>query len=292
MPIATETTVDEVSQQFNQLLTLCASAKTTEERKTAADELAGKVSKTVGAQKAFNNYGLVDSIKTTYADKKSAGAKEGALIAISSIAALVGQASLPYLISTLPMSIEGLGDRQKNVARAAKNAFQAVVDAVATTPNAVKAVIPHLLAALATDKKWEGKVAALGAFVSFAKTARTQVDRALPEIIPEVSQCMWDSKPEVQKAATRALTAVCGTVTNPDLHPFIPQLVATIEQPNEVPETVYKLAATTFVTTVEAPSLAIMAPILQRGLAKAKARRKALKIKNGEPLSSDEEDDF
>jgi len=269
MPIATETTVDEVSQQFNQLLTLCASAKTTEERKTAADELAGKVSKTVGAQKAFNNYGLVDSIKTTYADKKSAGAKEGALIAISSIAALVGQASLPYLISTLPMSIEGLGDRQKNVARAAKNAFQAVVDAVATTPNAVKAVIPHLLAALATDKKWEGKVAALGAFVSFAKTARTQVDRALPEIIPEVSQCMWDSKPEVQKAATRALTAVCGTVTNPDLHPFIPQLVATIEQPNEVPETVYKLAATTFVTTVEAPSLAIMAPILQRGLAES-----------------------
>jgi len=263
------TTVDEVSQQFSQLLTLCANAKTTEERKTAADELAGKVGKTVGAQKAFNNYGLVDSIKNTYADKKNAGAKEGALIAISSIAALVGQASMPYLISTIPLSIEGLGDRQKNVARAAKNAFQAVIDAVSTTPNAVKAVIPHLLIALGTDKKWEGKVAALGAFVNFAKTAATQIDRALPEIIPEVSQCMWDSKPEVQKAATRALTAVCGTVTNPDLHPFIPQLVATIEQPNEVPETVYKLAATTFVTTVEAPSLAIMAPILQRGLAES-----------------------
>lgn len=233
-----ETTIDEISQQMSQLLNVCANAKTTEERKTAADELAGKVGKTVGAQKAFNNYGLVDSIKTTYADK-NAGAKEGALIAISSIAALVGQASLPYLISTLPLTLEGLADRQKNVARAGKTAFQAIVDAVATTPNAFKAVLPHLLAALSTEKKWEGKVAALGAFVNFAKTAPTHIDRALPEIIPEVSQCMWDSKPEVQKAATRALTAVCKTVTNPDLHPFIPQLVATIETPSEVPETVY-----------------------------------------------------
>lgn len=283
MPIAVETTVDEVSQQFSQLLNVCANAKTTEERKTAADELAGKVGKTVGAYKAFNNYGLVESIKTTYADKKNAGAKEGALIAVSSIAALVGQASMPYLISTIPLSLEGLGDRQKNVARAAKQAFQAVVDAVATTPNAVKAIIPHLLAALETDKKWEGKVAALGAFVNFAKSAPTHIDRALPEIIPDVSQCMWDSKPEVQKAATRALAAVCKTVTNPDLHPFIPQLVATIEQPTEVPETVYKLAATTFVTTVEAPSLAIMAPILQRGLgesAQAILRQTAVIIDN------------
>jgi len=165
------------------------------------------------------------------------------------------------------MTLEGLSDRQKNVARAAKNAFQAIIDTMAPTPNAIKAIIPALLASLSTEKTWQGKVAALGAFVTFAKTAPTQIDRALPEIIPEVSQCMWDSKPEVQKAATRALAAVCGTVTNPDLHPFIPQLVATIEQPSEVPETVYKLAATTFVTTVEAPSLAIMAPILQRGLA-------------------------
>lgn len=226
---------------------------------------------------------MVESIKTTYADKKNAGAKEGALIAVTSIAALVGQASMPYLISTIPLSLEGLGDRQKNVARAAKQAFQAVVDAVATTPNAVKAIIPHLLAALETDKKWEGKVAALGAFVNFAKSAPTHIDRALPEIIPDVSQCMWDSKPEVQKAATRALAAVCKTVTNPDLHPFIPQLVATIEQPSEVPETVYKLAATTFVTTVEAPSLAIMAPILQRGLgesAQAILRQTAVIIDN------------
>lgn len=50
-PIAVETTVDEVSQQFSQLLNVCANAKTTEERKTAADELAGKVGKTVGAYK-------------------------------------------------------------------------------------------------------------------------------------------------------------------------------------------------------------------------------------------------
>jgi len=269
MPVATDAPVDEISQKMASLLNICANGKTTEERKSAADELAEKVGKTVGAQKAFNNYGLVENIIQTHGDKKNAGAKEGALLAIASVAAAMGPASLPYLIQTIPLALEGYADRQKNVARAAKIAFQAIIDTLTPTPNGLKAIIPTLLAALAPEKNWQGKVAVLNAFVSFGKTANKQVDRALPEIIPDVSQCMWDSKPEVQKAAKKALEAVCKTVTNPDLHPFIPQLVNTIETPSEVPETVYKLAATTFVTTVEAPSLAIMAPILQRGLAEA-----------------------
>jgi elongation factor 3 len=55
-------------------------------------------------------------------------------------------------------------------------------------------------------------------------------------------------------------------VSNRDLHPFVPALVQCIADPAQVPETVHKLASTTFVTTVEAPSLAIMSPILNRGL--------------------------
>lgn len=287
MPIAIETTtpvvVDELAKEISSLLSICNTAKTTEERKGAADELAQKISKIAGPQKAFNNYGIIDNMRSAFGDKKSASAKEGTFLAVTSFATLMGQTALPYVIAFIPMALDGLGDKQKPVARAAKTAFQAILDAVTPTPFAVKAVLPFLLDALTPEKRWEGKVAAINALAAFAKTAPTHIDRALPEIIPQVSQCMWDSKPEVQKAATRALTAVCSTVTNPDLHPFIVQLVKTIEQPSEVPETVYKLAATTFVTTVEAPSLAIMAPILGRGLgesAQAILRQTAVIIDN------------
>jgi elongation factor 3 len=43
-------------------------------------------------------------------------------------------------------------------------------------------------------------------------------------------------------------------------------MIQCIADPTQVPECVYKLAATTFVTQVEAPALAIMMPLLGRGL--------------------------
>jgi len=262
-------TIDETSTQITQLLTTCSISKTTDDRKVAADELAKTINQTEKPLLAFNKYGLVDSIKAAYANKKDAGTKEGALMIVASTAAVMGQAAMPYLIPVVPMTLEGLADKQKNVARAAKTAFQAIFDVIAATPNGMKALLPQLLGALSADAAWQGKVVALNAFISLAKVAPLYVNHALPEIIPEISQCMWDSKSEVQKAATNALTAVCKTITNPDLLPFIPELVRAIEQPNEVPETIYKLAATTFVTTVEAPSLAIMAPVLHRGLSES-----------------------
>ena len=55
-------------------------------------------------------------------------------------------------------------------------------------------------------------------------------------------------------------------VGNKDIEPFIPTLVSCIARPDEVSECVYKLSATTFVQAVEPPTLAIMEPVLERGL--------------------------
>jgi elongation factor 3 len=284
MPIATSApVVDELANQISSLLTLTQTGKSDVERKNAADELAQKVSKVAGIQKGFSAYGILDNLRTAFADKKNANNRESTFLAVTSFATSIGLPALPHLISFIPLALEGNGDKQKPVARAAQNALKAIFDTLTPVPFGLKAVLPYLIDGLTTEKCWQGKVAVLNALQTFAKTAPAQVDRALPEIIPAVSNCMWESKPEVQKAAARTLSAVCATVTNPDLHPFIPQLVKTIEVPSEVPETVYKLAATTFVTTVEAPSLAIMAPILGRGLnesAQAILRQTAVIIDN------------
>lgn len=270
MPFVIESTgatdVAALDQQFTQMLTICGNAKNSDVRQSAANELTEKVVKALGPQKAFSS-GALNVLQASMADKKNFGAKEGAFLAVASFAT-VGQVMLPYLVPLLPSMIEGLGDKQKFVAKAAKTAFDAVIKLAATVPGSLKAIVPYYLKALDDEKcPWQAKVTLLGALCDLSASAPKYVDRALPAIIPVVSKNIWDSKPEVRQAASKALTAVCQTVTNPDLHPFIPQLVRTILEPTEVPETVYKLAATTFVTTVEAPSLAIMAPILYRGLA-------------------------
>ncbi|KAJ3340459.1 translational elongation factor EF-1 alpha, partial [Kappamyces sp. JEL0680] len=66
------------------------------------------------------------------------------------------------------------------------------------------------------------------------------------------------------------MTQVCGTLDNIDVVPFLPALISCIAHPEEVPECVFKLAATTFVQQVEAPTLAIMVPLLNRALAERK----------------------
>ena len=71
----------------------------------------------------------------------------------------------------------------------------------------------------------------------------------------------------LQAAAIDTLRAVCKTVGNKDVDPFIPVLIDSIAKPSEVPECVHKLSATTFVQSVGAPTLAMLVPLLVRGMA-------------------------
>jgi elongation factor 3 len=59
---------------------------------------------------------------------------------------------------------------------------------------------------------------------------------------------------------------LCSLISNKDIERFIPELIKCIAKPENVPETVHLLGATTFVTDVHEPTLAIMVPLLERGL--------------------------
>jgi small subunit ribosomal protein S5e len=122
--------------QITQLLNTCSISKTPEDRKVAADELAKKLNQTEKPLLVFNKAGLMESIK----NKKDVAAKETSLDLVASIAAAMGQTAMPYLITNVPLTLDGLADKQKNVARAAKIAFQAIYDIVVAAPNSIKAV--------------------------------------------------------------------------------------------------------------------------------------------------------
>merc|ERR1719502_649399 len=80
----------------------------------------------------------------------------------------------------------------------------------------------------------------------------------------EVSQ---DPKPAIKEAAVAALKQCCSVIDNADVAPLIDTVISANMNPDEEGESCLdKLVATTYVSAVDEPTLAIIIPILLRGL--------------------------
>jgi len=168
-----------------------------------------------------------------------------------------------YFAPALGLILTMFADKKMNVRAPAKAAALAIVEKV--NGHAIRDIIlPAIFSSLTREMKWQTKEGALKLFPELVKYHEKQVIQNLPEIIPEVVPVMWDTRKEVKVAAFSIMEKVC--IGNKDITPFIPALIIAMGEPKEVPECVHKLASTTFVRAVDAPTLAIMQPVLVRGL--------------------------
>ena len=222
----------------------------------------------------------VESLKKQLASKKDATARERALDAIRAIAEHSPRSPNvePYLVALLGPTLSAVSDKMVSVKNAAQGTAVAVVKAI--NPNAVKAILPAIIKSILSAQKWPEKLTALLCVEALVETSPAQLAFRVPDLIPVVSESMWDTKPEVKKAAYTTMEKVCGLIVNKDIERFIPELIKCIANPENVPETVHLLGATTFVTDVHGPTLAIMVPLLDRGLAERETaiKRKAAVI--------------
>ena len=219
----------------------------------------------------------VENLKKQLTNKKDAGVRERALETIRAIASHsnVSPNVEPYLVVLLGPVLAAVGDKMSPVKVAAQAAAISIAKAV--NPNAVKAVLPSIVNSIRTAQKWPEKMSDLQCIEALVESAPAQLAIRVPDLIPVVSEAMWDTKAEVKKAAHTTMEKVCGLIVNKDIERFIPELIKCIAKPENVPETVHLLGATTFVTDVHEPTLAIMVPLLDRGLAE---RETAIKRKS------------
>ena len=119
------------------------------------------------------------------------------------------------------------------------------------SPNALTVVLPYLHVAVNFESKWQTRVCALEIIAEFSNLAPDQLGFALPEVIPEVSQCIVDLKAEVSTAGTKAMAAACDVVGNHDIEGLTEYILRSIANPDEVVELMHKLAGVTFVQSVE-----------------------------------------
>lgn len=196
-------------------------------------------------------------------EDKSPVAREAACTLIASLMAHAHYKYEQYFAPALGQLLTMYADKKMNVRAPAKAAAAAVVEK--TSGHAIRDIIlPNLFSSLTREKKWQTKEGALKMFPELVKYHEKHLVQNLPEIIPEIVPVMWDTRKEVKTAAFSIMEKIC--IGNKDITPFIPALIIAMGEPKEVPECVHKLASTTFVRAVDAPTLAIMQPVLVRGL--------------------------
>jgi len=191
-------------------------------------------------------------------------AREGGMLILRALCEIVGRASEPFVVPLLASALDECCSSNADVRTAAEDTTKAIISL--SNPLAAPRMICPVLFAAMKSPEWRVKVNALDGLSHLASVAPLQVSRMLPQIIPAVTDTVWDTKPQVTKAAKNCLMVTCETNINPDVAPAVPAVVNAIVKPADTVKAVEELMATTFVATVDASTLAILCPILSRGL--------------------------
>ncbi|XP_019193907.1 PREDICTED: eIF-2-alpha kinase activator GCN1 isoform X6 [Ipomoea nil] len=226
----------------------------------------------------IKKYGIITTLREGFLDRNSAKCREGALLAFECFCETLGKLFEPYVIQMLPLLLVSFSDQVVAVREAAECAARAMMSQL--TAQGVKLILPSLLKGL-EDKAWRTKQSSVQLLGAMAYCAPQQLSQCLPKIVPKLTEVLTDTHPKVQSAGQTALQQVGSVIKNPEISALVPTLLMGLTEPNE--HTKYSLdilLQTTFINTIDAPSLALLVPIVHRGLRErsAETKKKAAQI--------------
>ncbi|TYZ62282.1 hypothetical protein PybrP1_006963 [[Pythium] brassicae (nom. inval.)] len=251
------------SKHFTEALAQAVKVSDVEQQKVAAEKISELVNSDASIDLGVVSVQLHDALVGADADARTV-----ACYVIDDLMQKYAERTEAYIAPLLNDLLDLFADKKTSVRAVAEEAALTIISSV--NKNYTIRVLPALFSGLERTKKWQTKKVSLDLIAELSTVAPYQVGRCLPDIIPVITDCMWDTRKEVKIAAKETLVKVCHVVGNADIEPFIPALVSCLANPTEVAECTHKLASTTFVKTVEAPALAIMEPLLKRALAEGK----------------------
>ncbi|KAJ2762742.1 translational activator of GCN4, partial [Coemansia nantahalensis] len=130
----------------------------------------------------------------------------------------------------------------------------------------VKLILPSTLAGLANDQ-WRTKKGSVEVLGAMAYCAPKQLSVALPAVVPPIIDVLTDTHGQVADAARRALVCFGEVISNPEIQELVPLLLAALDDPTSKTDAALRaLLHTAFIHYIDAPSLALVMPILQRGM--------------------------
>ncbi|KAF9438265.1 translational activator of GCN4 [Entomortierella beljakovae] len=253
---------DQVPSLLKSLMDKTFHSKKYSERRGAAYGLAGVIKgRGISALKEFS---VMASLKNAIDDKKDPHAREGAMLAFETLSQTLGRLFEPYVIQILPLLLVCFGDSVTDVRQATSDTSRVIMGKL--SGHCVKLIMPSLLAGL-DDRQWRTKKGSVELLGSMAYCAPKQLSISLPTIIPRLSDVLTDSHTAVQDAARLALTQFGEVISNPEIQDIVPIMMAALCDPNtKTHPALTALLGTSFVHYIDSPSLALVMPILERGL--------------------------
>lgn len=232
------------------------------ERRGAAYGMAGVVKGCgIGSLKNFN---IMDTLIGYVEDKCNAAAREGGISTFDCLSQRLGKLFEPYVIRILPLLLTCFGDTSLPVRQATADASRMIMHNLSA--QGVKLVLPSLMEGL-EDKAWRTKQGSIQLLGAMAWCAPKQLSTCLPTIVPRLITVLADPHPKVHTAAELALEEVGSTIRNPEVIELVPDILSAIAYPSKhTVSCLEKLLESKFVNTIDAPSLALIIPVVHHGL--------------------------
>jgi len=204
--------------------------------------------------------------------------KQGALFTFECLCLRLGMLFEPYIIAILPLLLKCFSDSSDHVREAAFFTSRAIMANL--SQHGVKLILPAILKSL-SDKQWRTKHAAILLLGSMGSCAPRQLGQCLPQIVPKLIESFADTHPKVKEAGKKALGDIGKVISNPEVSRLSPVLMGALADPsNKTKDALQSMLQCEFVHAIDAPSLALLVPVMRRGLKdrSAEAKKKAALI--------------
>ncbi|KAF5363220.1 hypothetical protein D9758_008404 [Tetrapyrgos nigripes] len=244
-------------------------------RRGAAYGLAGVI-KGMGIS-GMKRFDVINRIKTAIEDKKRYEPRQGAMFAFETLSNTLGRLFEPYITFVLPMLLSLFGDSTPDVREATQDAARIIMGNL--SGYGLKLILPSLLSGL-DEKQWRTKKGSIELLGMMAYCSPRQLSVSLPIVIPRLTGVLTDSHAQVKAAANKSLKQFGEVISNPEIQNLVPVLLKALVDPAKTSNALSGLLKTSFMHYIDHSSLALVIPIIERGLKErgADTKKKAAQI--------------